>query len=260
MRASKITGLAVAGVLGVAGLGGVAVGGTALAVSAPTDSSTQGSSMPDSSSEDTGTPDDAGTEGSDDAGRAADRQQRIRDALSGLVGDGSLTQEQADEVAETLDGSDALGGRGGQGGPGDPGGPGHLIGRGLDAAATALGLTETEVREAVRGGQTLAELADSQGVDVQAVVDALVAEGEQELCDAVAAGRVTQVRADEIAAALPERLAEMVENGRPERGGSGRHGGFGGPDEPGDDDQDQDRVGDGTGDSSSTTPRSSSTT
>lgn len=246
MRASKITGLAVAGVLGVAGLGGVAVGGTALAASAPTDSSTQGSSMPDSSSEDTGTPDDAGTEGSDDAGRAADRLQRIRDALSGLVGDGSLSQEQADEVAETLDGSDALGGRGGQGGPGEPGGPGHLIGQGLDAAATALGLTETEVREAVRGGQTLAELADSQGVDVQAVVDALLAEGEQELSDAVAAGRVTQERADEIAAALPERLAEMVENGRPERGGSGRHGGFGGPDEP--------------GDSSGTTPRSSSTT
>ena len=61
--------------------------------------------------------------------------ERITDALSGLVSDGSLTQEQADEVASALNEA----GLSGRGGP-------H--GRGLDlaAAATALGVGEDELR------------------------------------------------------------------------------------------------------------------
>ena len=63
---------------------------------------------------------------------------RIKSALSGLVDDGSLTQEQADEVATTL--SDAGLGHGGHHG-------GDRIG--LETAADALGLTEEELRTAL---------------------------------------------------------------------------------------------------------------
>ncbi|MDP9430700.1 MAG: hypothetical protein M3Q47_18400, partial [Actinomycetota bacterium] len=71
---------------------------------------------------------------------------RVRDALSGLVDDGSITREQADEVASTL-GATGFGGHGGHGG--------HGGGRGLDAAAEAeeaderLGDLETRVTERV---------------------------------------------------------------------------------------------------------------
>ena len=77
-----------------------------------------------------------------------DRLDRIKDALAGLVSDGSITQEQADEVATTLD--EALPqGRGGGHGPGAATGGGL---RGLDTAATTLGVTEDELRAALQGG------------------------------------------------------------------------------------------------------------
>lgn len=234
MRTSKITALAVAGVLGVAGLGAVAVGGPALAGAVPTASATE-----DATGQDAAT--GGGSESAPEADESGltDRLARIKDALAGLVSDGTITTEQADAVAGTLAESAALPGRSGHGEPGAPGDPGahgpgaggpgdgrggerpgHLIGQGLDAAATALGLSETEVRDAVRDGQTLADLARAQEVEVQTVVDALVAEGQQALADEVADGRITQERADEIAATLPGLVADVVENGLPERGGS----------------------------------------
>ena len=209
MRTSKITALAVAGALGAAGLGAVVVGGPALAAVSAT------------ATQDSTTPDDAVP---DDTGWVADRLAGLKDALSGLVGDGTITQEQADKVAETLNESGELRGPGGGHGHG---GPGHLLKQGLDAAATALGLTETEVLDALRDGQSLAEVAAEEGVDVQAVVDALVAEAEQALADAVDAGRLTQDQADEFITDLPMRVEDMVNNARPMGGGRGHGpGGF----------------------------------
>src|SRR4051794_7705998 len=90
-----------------------------------------------------------------------DRAARIKDALSGLVSDGTITQAQADKVASTL--ADKLpAGRGhGFGGPGGPGGPGgHGPGGArLDAAAKALGVSPEDLRTALRDGKSLADVA-----------------------------------------------------------------------------------------------------
>ena len=95
------------------------------------------------------------------------REDRIRDALAGLVEDGSITDAQADEVATTLAGS-GLGGHGH-----GHGGGGRLD---LSAAATALDMTEDELRDALPADDTsLADVAEQQGVEVDALVDALVA-------------------------------------------------------------------------------------
>lgn len=153
-----------------------------------------------------------------------DRLQGIRDALAGLVTDGTLTQAQADEVATTLDRSDALRGPGG----------GHGHGHGgadLDAAATALGLTGEELRTALAvEGTTLADVAAAEGVETSALVDALVTAGTERLTEAVGDGRLTQAEADERLAALPERVAALVEE-RLRFGGPG-HGPRGGFDRP----------------------------
>jgi hypothetical protein len=135
--------------------------------------------------------------------------ERIREALSGLVDDGSITEEQADEVAATL--SEAgLGGR-----------HGHGVGRfALDAAADALDMTEDELREALDAeGTSLADVAEAQDVDVDRLVQALVDAQEERIAQAVEDGRLTQDEADERLADLEERVTELVDSDDLPRGG-----------------------------------------
>jgi polyhydroxyalkanoate synthesis regulator phasin len=139
---------------------------------------------------------------------------RIKSALSGLVDDGSLTQEQADEVATTL--SDAGLGHGGHHG-------GDRIG--LETAAEALGLTEAELRTALEpDGTSLADVAQDQGVDVGTLVDALVQAQQDRIAQAVEDGRLTQAEADERLADLEARVTERVNSDDLIRGHHGRGG------------------------------------
>lgn len=146
-----------------------------------------------------------------------DRVTRIKEALSGLVSDGTITQEQADQVATTLD--EQLPHRGhGHGGRGGPGG-----GAKLETAAEALGVPVEDLRTALQSGQSLTDVAEDQGVSTDDLVNALVEEAKTRLAEKVTEGRLTQEQADERAADLPERIGELVE-----REGLGR-GGRGGP-------------------------------
>ena len=123
---------------------------------------------------------------------------RIKDALSGLVDDGAITQEQADEVASTLD----------QAGFGRHGGHGGWFG--LETAAETLGITEDELRTALEAeGATLASIAEEKGVAVDALVDALVTEKQERIAEAVEEGMPQDV-ADERLADLEERVTEWV--------------------------------------------------
>jgi polyhydroxyalkanoate synthesis regulator phasin len=156
------------------------------------------------------------------AGSAVDR---ITEALSGLVSDGSITQEQADEVASTLDEAGIGHGGGHRGGGFD-----------LSAAATALGMTEDELRTALEvDGTTLADVAGEQDVEVDALVDALVTAQQERIAAAVEDGRLTQEQADERLADLEERVTERVNSeapvGGPGHGPRGDRGGRPGGDE-----------------------------
>lgn len=149
-----------------------------------------------------------GTSGTSGTGRL----EAVADALAGLVTDGTITQAQADEVAATLDASDALRGPGGHGG--------HRRGLDLDVAADALGMTAEDLRTALAvDGTTLADVAAAEGVETSVLVDALVAAGTERIAEAVEDGRLTQAEADEKVAALPEQVAERIESAL--RGGSG---------------------------------------
>ena len=97
--------------------------------------------------------------------------------------------------------------------PADPGG-GFLGHRGdsLAAAAEAIGISEDELRTALEDGQSIAQVAEAEGVDVQIVIDALVADATERLEAAIDG--------------LPDRMAEVVEReGLPDRGGPGGPGG-----------------------------------
>jgi hypothetical protein len=149
------------------------------------------------------------------------RVESIRDALQGLVDDKTLTDAQADRVADTLADSDAL--RGGHGGKFLGGG------MGMDAAASALGMSAEDVRSALMDGTTIAQLAERQGKNVDDVVAAMVKGATTRLDEAVEAGRITQAQADEMKGSLEERIRDFVQNGKPAGGrGWGMHRGPGG--------------------------------
>lgn len=192
---TKILTVAAAGVLG---LTGVAVAGPALAVV-----------------------------GADTAAATVtSRVDAIKRALSGLVSDGTLTQAQADKVATTLDSAGALHGPGGPGGPGR-GGPD------LGTAAGALGMTEDDLRTALQGGKTLAQVAKDKGVALDTLVQAIVGAEKARIAQDVSSGRITQQQADERLADLTTRVTDRVNAARPAGPWHG-HGGPGrfGPDTP----------------------------
>jgi polyhydroxyalkanoate synthesis regulator phasin len=141
------------------------------------------------------------------AAEAPERGERLSDALQPLVDDGTLTAEQRDAVVATL--AEAMP-RGGHGGPGRHGGPA------LDAAADVLGMSEDDLRTAVRDGQSLADVAAATGVDVQTVIDGLVTRAQEHLAEEVAEGDLTQEEADERLATVTERVTAMVNGERSE--------------------------------------------
>jgi len=161
--------------------------------------------------------DDAGTSESRTFG---DRLTRLKEAVAGLVSDGTLTQAQADKVAETLDQSDVFRGPGGHGGMGGgPGGPaGMRGGMDLSVAAETLGLETDALLDLLRDGSTLADVAEQQGVEVSTLVDTLVAAATERIDEAVADGALEQDRADDLKADLESRISAMVEQGMPRRG------------------------------------------
>ncbi len=140
----------------------------------------------------------------------------VQEALRGLVGEGKISQEQADAVQTALqeakpDRGPRLHARGGHMHPA--------------AVAEALGMTPAELRTALEGGQTIRQVAAARNVDVQRVVDALVAAEKTHLDAAVAAGKVTRERADAALANAAERATALVDGQRPAGPGFGGRGG-----------------------------------
>ena len=147
---------------------------------------------------------DTATDTATEAARAADREARLQEVIKPLVDDGTLTQAQADSVVAALAAAGPIGG--GHGGPGGRGGAG------LNVVATTLGMTEAEVREAISGGQTLAQLAEAKGSTGQALIDAILADKQTRLAEKVTAGELTQEEADAKLVEATTRVTEMVNN------------------------------------------------
>ena len=142
---------------------------------------------------------------------APERGERISEALQVLVDDGTLTEAQRDAVVETL--KNARPDRGefreplGQRGP-------RVVGE----IAEILGLEGNEIREALRNGSSIAELAEAQGIESADVVDAIVARAEERLDTAVENGRIDDTQAAEMLTRTAERAEDLV-NGEIEFGG-----------------------------------------
>ena len=176
---------------------------------------------------------------------AADRKVEVQKVIDALVAahntaldqavtDGRLTQAQADErKAGLADRIKAVIERTGLRGPGGPGRGGLGKVDDIAVAAQALGMPAEELRTALRGGKSIAQVAGERNVDLQKVIDAVVAADTAALDQAVRDGRITQAQADERKAGLAARVKAHVERvglRGPGGPGKGHHGpgGFGG--------------------------------
>jgi hypothetical protein len=84
--------------------------------------------------------------------------------------------------------------------------------RPLAALADTLGLPASDIRLRLGAGETLVQMAAAQGVDRQAVVDALIAVGEARIDRGVQTRRLTEEQATRRKALLPARVAAAVDN------------------------------------------------
>jgi len=103
------------------------------------------------------------------------------------------------------------------------GGPGAI----LETVAEVLGLAPEDLRSEMQGGKSVAEVAEARGVDTQSIVDAINAEIEQWVQEAVNEGRLTQEQADRILDSLADFDGERLQGlmtpfGLHMRGGFGR--------------------------------------
>lgn len=77
-------------------------------------------------------------------------------------------------------------------------------------AATYLGMSREDLAAARKNGQSLAQIAKAKGKSVDGLVAAIVAPAKTRLAKAVANGRLTQQRSDEILARLTDRVEKLV--------------------------------------------------
>ena len=155
--------------------------------------------------------------------------------LEERVAAGTFTQEEADAMiaagelrfTDRLDDVPAFGGKGD---PGEGGRPGKRL---SDAVLGLLGVDAETLRSEFAAGNSIADVATANGVDVQTVIDTMVGEAEAHLAEKVADGSLTQEEADAKLAEVSTRVAERVNTvPTPGEGRHGRHGRNGGTVDP----------------------------
>jgi len=129
-------------------------------------------------------------------------QERWLEFLQPLVEDGTLTDTQAEAVADHL--ASAL-----------PGRHGRFVGRipGLmlfAEAAEIIGIEPDDLREALADGSTLAEVAEANGVEPETLIDGLLAALEEKLDELVESEKLTEEKASEILENAPDRIENFV--------------------------------------------------
>jgi uncharacterized protein YidB (DUF937 family) len=170
----------------------------------------------------------AATQGISEADLVSQLVAQAQAHIDELVASGDLTAEEAAEKSAGLqervtnavnaDPSERQGHRGRKG---------H--GPALETLGEILGLTTDEIKEGFAAGQSIADMATAQGVDVDSVVDQLVAEAMERVDAAVEAGKIDAERAAEISEGLEEKISDRVNADPSERPGRGERRGPRGP-------------------------------
>lgn len=138
----------------------------------------------------------------------------IMSTVDAAVADGTLTAEMAARIKTRISAAEADGCKPLSGWRSKAAGASGVVKDGFATAASALDLTPAELRKELRSGASLKDVAAAKGVPYATVTAAVLAYVDQDLDAAVAAGTLTQARADKV----QERLAARLESGWTRRG------------------------------------------
>jgi len=124
---------------------------------------------------------------------------------------GRITEQQAEDAKARVEAGEI--GLGGFGGHRGHGGPGHFAGgpRSLEAAADYLGLSMSELADALRSGQTLAEIAEAKGKTAAGLKQAILADVAERLGQAVSDGKITSAQKDDLLSRLESNIDDLIE-------------------------------------------------
>jgi hypothetical protein len=88
--------------------------------------------------------------------------------------------------------------------------------RGAGGVVTkTIGIDRKTLRQGLRSGMTIAEIATAHTVSLQTVIDALVAAADKKLESALTAGKIRAELAARIEQRLPARIAKLVNSWHP---------------------------------------------
>jgi hypothetical protein len=140
-------------------------------------------------------------------------KKALENRIDAAVAAGRLTKAQADQLKQRIEKGDVPL----FGGPGLGERPfGHFGGQlgfgRLDAAATYLGLTESQLEQKLNAGKTLAQIAKDENKSVDGLVSALYDDAKKHLDEAVSDGRLTKQQEQSILDGLQARLKDFVDN------------------------------------------------
>jgi uncharacterized protein YidB (DUF937 family) len=141
-------------------------------------------------------------------------KKALEDRVDAAVAAGRITKAEGDALKQRIESNDfplfglPLFGLG-------PGFGHHFFFHlpGLSAAASYLGLTESQLDAKLDSGKTLAQIAKDQGKSVDGLVAVLKADMKQKLDRAVADGQITKAQEDEALKDADQRFRDLV-NGK----------------------------------------------
>jgi len=149
-------------------------------------------------------------------------KQALKNRVDAAVKDGRLTKQMGDAMKKRIDaGGVPLFGLGPRFDRDH--GRGFFFHGKLEAAATYLGMSEEQLRDALSNGKTLAEVARGHGKSVDGLVDAMLADAKQKLEAGVKAGRLTEAENNEMLVGLKKRITNLVNGRFPMPPGPGFH-------------------------------------
>ncbi len=187
--------------LAASGLSGVVLGGSALA--GAQESTTTTAPAKDSAKSDSAKSDSSKSGSARNSEEARKRhQERILKALKPLITDGTISQSQAEAVAKRLATAES----------GMVRRHDRRVAIGYSEIAEELGLSQTDLAKAIKDGKTIEQIAADHGVDINEMIDSLIAKLGTRLDQSVAEGKLTREKADQILAAARKRLTTTVKN------------------------------------------------